>query len=59
MKTASGQCWRVGFQQVQRAVRVDGEVETRIARGPVVRGLGGGVDDEGDGLAVARENGLE
>ena len=35
-----------GFEQVQRSVRVDGEVRERLRRRPVVRRLCGGVDDE-------------
>ena len=41
-----------GLEQVERAVGVDREIGERIAGGPVVRGLGGGVDDQGDSLTV-------
>ena len=35
-----------GLQQVQRAQRVDFEIEKRDRRGAIVRGLGGGVNDQ-------------
>ena len=37
-----------GFEKIQRAVGVDGEIRLRIARGPIVRRLRGRVDDGGD-----------
>src|SRR5690606_9865390 len=36
------------LQQVERAGRVDVEVRERLARGPIVRGLSGRVDDQLD-----------
>ena len=42
------------LEQVEGAVGVDAEVGLRIARGPVVRGLGGGVDDQLDLRCRAR-----
>ena len=50
MKTASG--------QVQRAGGIDTEVGMRLARGPVVGGLGGGMDDDLDPGTVRLENAL-
>jgi hypothetical protein len=35
-----------GLEEVQRAGRVDAEVDVRLAGGPVVRRLRGGVDDQ-------------
>ena len=40
------------FEQVQGAVGVDGEVFVRVASGPVVRGLSGGVHDQLDVRSV-------
>ena len=37
------------FEQVQGADGVDGEIRVRLARGPVMRRLRGGVDDDLDG----------
>ena len=55
MNGASGQCRRVASSRIERAVGVDGEIGERLARGPVVRRLGRGVDHERDVAAVARE----
>ena len=44
------------LEQVEGAVGVDAEVGLRVARGPVVGGLGGGVDDELDRAAVLGED---
>ena len=40
-----------GLQQIERPSGVDAEIGVRIARGPVVGWLGGGVNDQGDVLA--------
>jgi hypothetical protein len=44
------------FQQNHRAGCVDGKVCERLAGGPVVRGLGGGMNHHGDILAVPPEH---
>ena len=44
-----------GFEQVQGADGVDAEIRVRLARGPVVRRLRGGVNDQGDVLAECFE----
>jgi hypothetical protein len=44
-----------GLEQVERAVRVHTEVGLRVGRGPVVRGLRGGVDHRRELAAVALE----
>ena len=44
------------LEQVERAVGVDAEVGLRVARGPVVRGLRGGVDDQLDLAGVLGED---
>ena len=44
------------LQQVQRAVGVDREIGLRVACRPVVRRLGGGVNDRGNGAAVTGED---
>ena len=43
------------LEQVEGARRVDAEVRERIARGPIVRGLRGRVDDDANAVAVAVE----
>ena len=43
------------LQQIERPGGVDAEIRVRIARGPVVGRLGGGVDDQGDVLAELAE----
>ena len=43
------------LEQIEGPPGVHREVRLRLARGPVVRGLGGGVDDELDGPAVLGE----
>ena len=48
-----------GLQQVQRANGVDAKIGVRIARGPVMRRLRGGVDDEFDVLAQFFEQRLD
>ena len=45
-----------GFEQVQRADGVDAEIRVRLARGPVVRRLRGGVDDDFHGTAEFGEH---
>ena len=57
--TASGQNCRVASSSVQRADGVDAEIGVRVARGPVVRRLRGGVDHEVDIGAVLRETALD
>ncbi len=47
------------LEQVERAVGVDAEVGLRVAGGPVVRGLGGGVDDQLDLLAGLGEDAID
>ena len=47
------------LEQVESAVGIDPEVGLRIARGPVVRWLGGGVDDQVDLLAVLGEDAID
>ena len=44
------------LEQVEGAVGVDAEVGLRVARGPVVRGLGGGVDDDLDRARACSAN---
>ena len=48
-----------GFQQDQGAVGVDGEVGDRLLGRPVVRRLGGGVDDQIDICAVFLEQAVD
>ncbi len=48
-----------GLEQVERAVGIDAEVRLRIAGSPVVRGLGGGVDDQLDFLAGLGEDAVD
>ena len=54
MNVASGRVPARRLEQVERAVGVDAEVRLRVGRGPVVRRLRGGVDDELDLAARAR-----
>ncbi len=42
-----------GLEQVERAVGVDREIGLRVARRPIVRRLGGGMDDRGNRAAIA------
>ena len=44
------------LEQHQRAVGIDGEIHHGIAGSPVMGGLGGGMDDDGDILAIALED---
>ena len=46
MNGDSGQNLPRRFEQMQRAQRIDFEIEERDGRRAVVRGLGGGVDDQ-------------
>ena len=48
-----------GLEQVQCAVGVDGEIGLRLACGPVVGGLGGGVDDDLDLARVGGEDAFD
>ena len=44
-----------GLEEVERAIGIAGEIGNRLTRGPIVRGLGRGVDDECDLLSVLRK----
>jgi hypothetical protein len=57
MNTASGQTARA-VEQDQRPSGIDREIRVRIAGGPVVRRLRGGVHDQPDLAAVQREERL-
>ena len=59
MKGAVGAVGAGGLEQVEGAVGVDAEVGLRVARGPVVGGLGGGVDDQLDLAGVLAEDPLD
>ena len=59
MKGAVGAVGAGGLEQVEGAVGVDAEVGLGVAGGPVVGGLGGGVDDQLDLARVLAEDAVD